>query len=32
LMELTPEDLVAGARSLGEHPVPPRAGWFSRRR
>jgi hypothetical protein len=32
LVELTPEDLVAGARSLGEHPVPPRGGWFSRRR
>ena len=32
LMELTPEDLVAGARSLGEHPVPPRGGWFNRRR
>src|SRR5882757_6387089 len=32
LVELTPEDLVAGARSLGEHPVAPRAGWFSRRR
>jgi stage V sporulation protein K len=33
LTELTPDDLVAGARSLGEHPVPPpRGGWFSRRR
>jgi hypothetical protein len=32
LMELTPGDLVAGARSLGEHPAPPRGGWFSRRR
>src|SRR5437899_2765552 len=32
LMVITPEDLVAGARSLGEEPVPPRGGWFSRRR
>jgi SpoVK/Ycf46/Vps4 family AAA+-type ATPase len=33
LMVLTPEDLVAGARSLGEHPAqPPRGGWFNRRR
>jgi len=33
LMRLTPEDLVAGARSLGEEPVPPpRGGWFTRRR
>jgi stage V sporulation protein K len=31
---LTPEDLVAGARALGEEPLPPPrgAGWFSRRR
>ena len=31
---LVPEDLVAGARSLGEEPLPPPrgAGWFSRRR
>src|SRR4051794_17212508 len=30
---LTPEDLVAGARSLGETPMPPpRGGWFTRRR
>jgi stage V sporulation protein K len=33
LMRLAPEDLVAGARSLGEEPVPPpRGGWFTRRR
>src|SRR6185369_13824426 len=32
LVELAPEDLVAGARSLGEVPLPPRGGWFSRRR
>ena len=25
---LTPEDLVAGARALGEEPVPQRRGWF----
>jgi SpoVK/Ycf46/Vps4 family AAA+-type ATPase len=32
---LTPEDLVAGGRSLGEEPLPPRASrgaWFGRRR
>jgi stage V sporulation protein K len=30
---LVPEDLVAGARALGEEPLPPpRGGWFSRRR
>ena len=29
---LTPEDLVAGARALGEEPPPPRGGWFNRRR
>jgi SpoVK/Ycf46/Vps4 family AAA+-type ATPase len=31
---LTPEDLVAGARALGEEPelAPPLRGWFSRRR
>jgi stage V sporulation protein K len=28
LKELTPEDLVAGARALGEEPAPPRRGWF----
>jgi replication-associated recombination protein RarA len=29
LKELTPEDLVAGARALGEEPMqPPRRGWF----
>ena len=32
LMCLTPEDLVAGARALGEEPVAPRGGWFGRRR
>ena len=34
LMCLKPEDLVAGARSLGEVPVPPPrgGGWFTRRR
>jgi stage V sporulation protein K len=32
LMELTPEDLVAGARALGEEPLPQRGGWFTRRR
>ena len=31
---LTPEDLVAGARALGEEPLPPPrgGGWFTRRR
>jgi SpoVK/Ycf46/Vps4 family AAA+-type ATPase len=30
---LTPEDLLAGARALGEQPAPPpRPGWFNRRR
>src|SRR4051812_5552122 len=28
---LKPEDLVAGARSLGEEPVPRRGAWFSSR-
>ena len=32
LMCLTPEDLVAGARALGEEPAAPRGGWFNRRR
>jgi SpoVK/Ycf46/Vps4 family AAA+-type ATPase len=32
LMCLTPEDLVAGGRALGEEPATPRGGWFSRRR
>jgi stage V sporulation protein K len=33
LMCLKPEDLVAGARALGEAPRPqPRPGWFTRRR
>jgi hypothetical protein len=32
LMSLTPPDLVAGARALGEEPVAPRGGWFGRRR
>jgi SpoVK/Ycf46/Vps4 family AAA+-type ATPase len=35
LMRLTPEDLVAGGRSLGEEPLPPpasRGSWFGRRR
>jgi stage V sporulation protein K len=32
LMQLTPEDLVAGARALGEEPLPQRGGWFTRRR
>jgi AAA+ superfamily predicted ATPase len=32
LQRLTPEDLVAGARALGEEPLPPRGGWFNRRR
>jgi hypothetical protein len=31
-MELTPEDLAAGARALGEEPLPQRGGWFTRRR
>jgi SpoVK/Ycf46/Vps4 family AAA+-type ATPase len=31
LMSLTPEDIVAGARALGEEPAAQR-GWFSRRR
>jgi len=29
---LTPADLAAGARALGEEPTPPRGGWFNRRR
>ena len=29
---LTPEDLVEGARAIGEEPAPPRGGWFNRRR
>src|SRR3954452_16728546 len=33
LMCLLPEDLVAGARAIGEEPLPPpRGGWFTRRR
>jgi type VII secretion ATPase EccA len=31
LKRLTPEDLTAGARSLGEVPVQPRRGWFRTR-
>jgi stage V sporulation protein K len=29
---LKPEDIRAGARALGEEPLPPRGGWFNRRR
>jgi stage V sporulation protein K len=29
---LTPADLLAGARSLGEEPLPPRSVWFGRKR
>jgi stage V sporulation protein K len=29
---LTPQDLAAGARALGEEPAPARGGWFNRRR
>jgi len=33
LRRLTPGDLAAGARALGEEPAPPpRSGWFNRRR
>jgi type VII secretion ATPase EccA len=32
LMRLTPEDVAAGARSLGEEPAEQRVGWFGRRR
>ncbi len=33
LQRLTAEDLLAGARALGEEPLPPeRRGWFNRRR
>jgi SpoVK/Ycf46/Vps4 family AAA+-type ATPase len=34
LKRLTPDDLVAGARALGEEPAPPRerGAWFGRRR
>jgi type VII secretion ATPase EccA len=32
LMRLTPEDVAAGARSLGEEQGESRSGWFSRRR
>jgi len=32
LKKLTPSDLLAGARSLGEEPVAPRGAWFGRRR
>jgi stage V sporulation protein K len=32
LQSLTPEDLLAGARALGEIPVAPRSAWFSRKR
>ncbi len=29
---LTPADLLAGARALGEEPAPPRSAWFGRKR
>jgi hypothetical protein len=32
LQRLTPEDLVEGARALGEEPAPSRGGWFNRSR
>ena len=33
LVRLEPDDLAAGARALGEEPLPPaRGGWFNRRR
>jgi len=32
LMSLTPADLLAGARALGEEPPPPRTSWFGRKR
>lgn len=32
LQRLTPDDLVDGARAIGEEPAPPRGGWFNRRR
>jgi len=32
LQRLTPDDLIEGARALGEEPAPPRGGWFNRRR
>jgi stage V sporulation protein K len=32
LMRLTPPDVAAGARSLGEDPAAPARGWFGRRR
>jgi stage V sporulation protein K len=32
LMILTPEDIAAGARALGEEPGARRSGWFTRRR
>ena len=32
LMRLTPEDVLAGARALGEEPAAPRGSWFGRRR
>jgi SpoVK/Ycf46/Vps4 family AAA+-type ATPase len=32
LTRLTPEDLRAGARALGEEPLAPRTAWFGRRR
>ncbi len=32
LVCLTPEDLAAGARALGEEPAPERGSWFGRRR
>jgi type VII secretion ATPase EccA len=33
LQRLTPDDLVEGARAIGESPAPqPRGGWFNRRR
>lgn len=32
LQRLTPEDIVAGARALGEEPEAPPRGWFGRKR
>jgi stage V sporulation protein K len=31
LMRVTPDDLVVGARAIGEEPAPPRGGWFARK-